>query len=1473
MTASAPTDRNPAIPADFPAGLRLVESLMPSAGSATLKQGIPFELRVSAGLTGRKPALPPIFAGRAHHSRGRNSYDGNMQNLLAPDALIDRFRSAVKRRIAAERQIQTRFEQGDDPEETRYRDMLAEAEEAAESAMADVHAEYAEVVGQFDDFEASERQRILSQFDSTEARAINKYDSTLAALDREYQEKDWVVDSLIDEQADNSPQRLLEQLNSAEARTREAQKAQLDALRDSVAEAAQYWKTPMPQKPRSYPDQVSESTKATDLDAKFNTSVEETEATLSKLARLKLARWTRGWRSVLWFIASTTAVALPAGMLFDPTEVGVTAEKWWPIAVGVAACFGGAFTAIVTGTGYGSRKSAWNAVSEAFSGALHHHQLWSMRADDEYGSRREKLLTEIEQTSSLKQGKQLKLATRRAERELVAIEERDEVIGQASAERDEAIATLERTLEQQRQQAEVVYNQRRTQTERDNAERIAEATGALQRYLDGRGDEFQRLHSHMVEGWTTAIQAVETDVADRVEEAALPTWEQLAQPDWPVPKTLPNGLQLGSLEWTTEDIEHAVSDRDELRSLPATVSIPATLTFPGNPSVIFRGSGKEARAVAERALQAFLLRAFTSIPPSQMRVTLLDPIGLGEPFSPFMHLTDVDERLVAGRIWTEPQQMEAQLANLTEHMENVLQTYLRGDFATIEAYNEMAGEVAEPYRFLVVNGFPHRFSEPAVRRLLSIASNGPRCGVFIALFHDTAAPAANNLSLDELGQAAEVLVWDAASEHYRVHAKADVAKGKAQEETGLLSDLLGADDALAGPARSAEVKATERSLSLQFVAPEIPAPSTINAIVRNVGEASKDAGRVEVSFTKIAPIRDQRWTSDSRRGLDIPLGRSGATKLQHARFGRGTAQHMLVAGKTGSGKSTFLHALVTNAALHYSPSELRFYLIDFKKGVEFKAYAPNADGSVLLPHADVIAVESEREFGVSALKRLDEVLNERGERFRSAGVQDIGQFRDENPNVVMPRILLLIDEFQEFFVEDDALAQQASLLLDRLIRQGRAFGVHCVLGSQTLGGAYSLARSTLGQIGIRVALQCSEADAHLILAEDNTAARLLARPGEAIYNDAGGLIEGNQHFQVAYLTDEQRENYLAELTSAATDTGLLGKAPVVFEGNKPAVLTRSLLMSHEEGPPRFALGDAVEIKPPTSITLTRRSSGNVLVVGTAQTQTRGILVAAASQLAGIPGLDEGGAAADRPEVFVLHSPEIDEGAWQRVARELGLNVTIVTSTSIPEVLSKLDDVRQSRDGVGTDNVPQVLIVDGLQNFRQLRRPEDDYGFSSGGLSSPFGNESAAPPPVDPGKLFSTLLAEGPERGLFVIASVDGYPAADRALGRKGLREFGTRVLFRLSANDSSSLIDSPAASKLDSLRGLVYDDATGDFEKFRPFAIPKEEELAALASTKPAEPAAEAVEPTSTNEAEPPASAEASDEEPGDASLDDFLVH
>src|SRR5438552_15493114 len=92
--------------------------------------------------------------------------------------------------------------------------------------------------------------------------------------------------------------------------------------------------------------------------------------------------------------------------------------------------------------------------------------------------------------------------------------------------------------------------------------------------------------------------------------------------------------------------------------------------------------------------------------------------------------------MVNRRIWTEGAQIKQRLADLTEHMENVIQKYLRNEFASIQEYNQHAGEVAEPFQILVIANFPANFSEEAARRLASITTSGARCGVYTLISAD-----------------------------------------------------------------------------------------------------------------------------------------------------------------------------------------------------------------------------------------------------------------------------------------------------------------------------------------------------------------------------------------------------------------------------------------------------------------------------------------------------------------------------------------------------------------------------------------------------------------------------------------------------------------------------------------------------------------------------------------------------------------
>ena len=801
------------------------------------------------------------------------------------------------------------------------------------------------------------------------------------------------------------------------------------------------------------------------------------------------------------------------------------------------------------------------------------------------------------------------------------------------------------------------------------------------------------------------------------------------------------------------------------------------MPFPLQASLLIK-TGADEKDIASEMMQAMTLRIASGVPAGQTRFTIIDPLGLGKHFAGFMHLADYDELLVTSRIWTEPAQIEQRLADITEQMELVIQKYLRNEYESIGAYNADA-EVPEPYRFVVVANFPANFTETSARRLASIAASGARCGVYTIVSIDTNQAMPANFSIADIEKYATTLV---------------------------LKD---------GIFTWTDPEFSKWPLTVE----QAPSDEVFTTIIQRVGKAAKAAKRVEVPFDRVAPKEEAWWTGSTSSEINVPLGPAGAKKMQHMKLGKGTSQHVLIAGKTGSGKSTMMHALITNLALTYSPNEVQFFLIDFKKGVEFKIY-----DRYRLPHARVIAIESEREFGLSVLEQLDRELKRRGDLFRDLAVQDLAGYRNTGHPEAMPRVLLIIDEFQELFIEDDKLAQDSSLVLDRLVRQGRAFGMHVLLGSQTLGGSYSLPRSTMGQMAVRIALQCNEADSSLILSEENSAARLLTRPGEAIYNDANGLVAGNNPFQVVWLSDESREKYLSTLRKLADSRTDIPPLPrIVFDGNQAAdpagnALITELLHSNTVGgkellTPVAWLGDAIAIKDPTAAIFRRQGGANLLAVGQREDLAVSLLAMSIVSLAAAHDPFPGGQLG-RVARFVLFEPAVADEHPDLLLRQLTQHlpheIEVVGRLGATDAFDRLGtEVRRRLDEQVLDGEAIFVVVRDLARYRELRKSDGDFGFSFGGDQK-----------TGPAQNFMTLLRDGPTVGIHTLVWCDSLTNLMRTFERGALKEFELRVLFQMSAADSSQLVDSPAASKLGPQRALFIHEETGTLEKFRPYSFP-----------------------------------------------------
>ncbi|MCB1203990.1 MAG: ATP-binding protein [Verrucomicrobiae bacterium] len=908
-------------------------------------------------------------------------------------------------------------------------------------------------------------------------------------------------------------------------------------------------------------------------------------------------------------------------------------------------------------------------------------------------------------------------------------------------------------------------------------QRLAEDTARIEQQRDaalaaasrGGGEEEDPAlpHQRLVAEWKAdfAPLAARLHAEDLTASSGSPfAWLAAGPEAWSPPRELLSSLAFGELAYSGERSELLQPVSPEMKlSFPADFRLPLRLGIPGNASLLLE-TKQQGRDEAIALLNYLVLGWLAQAPAGRLSFSLFDPVGLGESFAGLMHLADYEEILINTRIRTQPDQIERRIGELCDHMEKVIQMYLRNDYATITEYNEAAGTIAERYHFLVVADFPHGFSDLAVKRLLSIAASGARCGVFLLIHGDQRAATPAGMRMDDLRKACLCL------------------------QSGLDGFFI--------------PDAPVKGLSLSLTKP--PATDLFARWIHRIGEANRDSNRIEVPFSFIAPAAEECWSRSTSSELRVPIGRSGATKLQELALGKGTCQHALIAGKTGSGKSTLFHIIVSNLALWHSPDEVEFYLIDFKKGVEFKCYADHA-----LPHARVIAIESDREFGLSVLQRLDEELRRRGELFRATGVQDLASYRSRPGSETMPRSLLLIDEFQEFFTEDDAISQQAAVLLDRIVRQGRAFGIHVILGSQTLGGAFTLARATLGQMTVRIALACNEADAYLIMDDSNPAPRLLTRPGEGIYNDRAGAAEANSPFQVVWLGEAERDQLLDHVAALDEGRGAKARPRVVFEGNAPAEvekdaeLSLALRRSPTGGKLRFFLGAPNSIKGPTEVSFSRQSGSHLLLVGQREDAVDALVLVALKMLR---------TQFENEIRLVLIDSRFaapDASPFRRAVENIG-GIECPDAHGMGTLLNELAaSLKAVADGSATDSgKPVVLFIPNLHRHRKLRH-EEDFSFSLD-----------ADAEAKPSDSLQEIILEGPPWGYHLVTSVDSYNNVTRTLGRKAAGEFEKKVLFQMSAADSASLIDSGKASELGLNRALLYDEAAGTLEIFRPYAMP-----------------------------------------------------
>lgn len=287
----------------------------------------------------------------------------------------------------------------------------------------------------------------------------------------------------------------------------------------------------------------------------------------------------------------------------------------------------------------------------------------------------------------------------------------------------------------------------------------------------------------------------------------------------------------------------------------------------------------------------------------------------------------------------------------------------------------------------------------------------------------------------------------------------------------------------------------------------LPTGAKIDALIDSLEEARRLAQSAEPkkskSFNEIVTGGGDVWTQSAADELLAVLGLDESDNSIELRLG-GENNHVLLGGTTGSGKSNLIHVMLRSLCMRYSPEELRLYLLDYKDGLEFGKYV-EAD-KAWLPHVESVSVHNDPAYALSMLDYIQRECLNRKRQF--SGARNYAEYRRGGGK--MPRIVIVIDEFHKLFETADVEMMSARIM--QVLKQGRAYGVHLVLATQTLASTDipNLA-GMLGQIPVRLALRGSEDDR--ILDPDNLAATAISIP-KCVYNDQFGRKKGNCLFNV-----------------------------------------------------------------------------------------------------------------------------------------------------------------------------------------------------------------------------------------------------------------------------------------------------------------------------------------------------------------------
>jgi len=349
---------------------------------------------------------------------------------------------------------------------------------------------------------------------------------------------------------------------------------------------------------------------------------------------------------------------------------------------------------------------------------------------------------------------------------------------------------------------------------------------------------------------------------------------------------------------------------------------------------------------------------------------------------------------------------------------------------------------------------------------------------------------------------------------------------------------------LAEGLRVHKVQSLENDLAVNLkvenvrIVPSIPGKNTMGV----------ELPKMPRQVVRLRDVMELQPEAESKMALPIYLGKDVSGQPMAVDLAK--LPHLLIAGRTGTGKSVCLNSIIVSMLMTRTPEEVRMLMID-PKTVELAPY-----GSI--PHLMHPVVTDMRK-AEAVLGWAVEKMEERYQLLAAAGVRQLSEYNtlsakelrrrmkmldasDEEWEAIpktLPYIVIIVDEMADLI---QTAAKEVETHIARLAGKSRAVGIHLVLATQkpTVNVVTGLIKSNLPA---RIAFGVASKTDSIVVLDQVGAERLLGngdmlflQPGATrLLRGQGTYVDGKEIDAILELIGTDEQDFVEELVALNPD--------------------------------------------------------------------------------------------------------------------------------------------------------------------------------------------------------------------------------------------------------------------------------------------------------------------------------------------------